>query len=157
MVIVGGLAGLWLTSSGVWRIVYANLFGGATLYLLSSLVINVAIASRHYYTGSLYDLPLLSHFLWFALAGVIAYQNQDKLDAPLEDHYDSAPHSPSEKHVWPARLAMAAVISLPLFAIYTMRFSNDDPKVRDFHLMATLNASVPLPLFFFLRTQLARR
>jgi len=157
MVIVGGLAGLWLTSSGVWRIVYANLFGGATLYLLSSLVINVAIASRHYYTGSLYDLPLLSHFLWFALAGVIAYQNQDKLDAPLEDPYDSDAHSTSEEHVWPARLAMAAVISLPLFAIYTMRFSNDDPKVRDFRLMATLIASVPLALLIFLRTHLADR
>ncbi len=157
MVIVGGLAGLWLTSSGVWRIVYANLFGGATLYLLSSQVINVAIASRHYYTGSLYDLPLLSHFLWFALAGVIAYQNQDKLDAPPEDAYDSNANSTSEEHVWPARLAMAAVISLPLFAIYTMRFSNDDPKVRDFRLMATLITSVPLALLIFLRTHLADR
>src|SRR5713226_10335420 len=82
MVIVGGLAALWLTSNGVWRIVYANLFGGATLYLLASLVINVAIPADRYYTGSLYDLPLISHFLWFALAGVIAYQNQDRLDAP---------------------------------------------------------------------------
>src|SRR6267378_7801743 len=123
MVIVGGLASLWLTSSGVWRIVYANLFGGATLYLLTSLVINVAIAGGRYYTGSLYDLPLLSHFLWLALAGVIAYQNRSKSDAPSENAYDSDPDSTSEENVWPARLAMAAVISLPVFAIYTLRFS----------------------------------
>jgi len=157
MVIVGGLASLWLTSSGVWRIVYANLFGGATLYLLTSLVINVAIASRRYYTGSLYDLPLLSHFLWLALAGVIAYQNRSKLDAPSENAYDSDPDSTSEENVWAARLAMAAVISLPVFAIYTLRFSHDDPEVRDFRLMATLIASVPLALLIFLRTHLADR
>ena len=157
MVIVGGLASLWLTSSGVWRIVYANLFGGATLYLLTSLVINVAIAGGRYYTGSLYDLPLLSHFLWLALAGVIAYQNRSKSDAPSENAYDSDPDSTSEENVWPARLAMAAVISLPVFAIYTLRFSHDDPEVRDFRLMATLIASVPLALLIFLRTHLADR
>ena len=157
MVIVGGLASLWLTSSGVWRIVYANLFGGATLYLLTSLVINVAIAGGRYYTGSLYDLPLLSHFLWLALAGVIAYQNRSKSDAPSENAYDSDPDSTSEENVWAARLAMAAVISLPVFAIYTLRFSHDDPEVRDFRLMATLIASVPLALLIFLRTHLADR
>ena len=157
MVIVGGLASLWLTSSGVWRIVYANLFGGATLYLLTSLVINVAIPGGRYYTGSLYDLPLLSHFLWLALAGVIAYQNRSKLDAPSDNAYDSDTDSASEENVWAARLAMAAVISLPVFAIYTLRFSHDDPEVRDFRLMATLIASVPLALLIFLRTHLADR
>jgi signal transduction histidine kinase len=157
MVIVGGLAALWLTSGGLWRIVYANLFGGATLYLLASLVINVAIPAGRYYTGSLYDLPLLSHFLWLALAGVIAYQYQDRLDAPSENGYDPDSDSTSEQNVWPARLAMAAVISLPIFAIYTLRFSHDDPEVRDFRLMTTLIASVPLALLIFLRTHLADR
>src|SRR5260370_11503680 len=157
MVIVGGLAALWLASHGAWRIVYANLFGGATLYLISSLIINIAIARNRYYTGSLYDLPLLSHFLWFALAGAIAYQSQDKLDATSEDAYDSDTHSTSEENVWPARLAMAAVISLPLFAIYCLWFSNVDPKVRDFRLMATLITSVPLALLIYLRTHLDDR
>src|SRR5712692_6728398 len=157
MVIVVGLGALWLASSGVWRIIYANLFGASATYLLSSLTLNVAIASHKYYTGSLYDLPLISHFLWFALAGVIAYQNRDRLDAPSENAYDSDPDSTSEENVWPARLAMAAVISLPVFAIYTLRFSHDDPAVRDFRLMATLIASVPLALLIFLRTHLADR
>jgi len=157
MVIVGGLAALWLTSSGVWRIAYANLFGGATLYLLASLVINVEIPAHRYYTGSFYDLPLLSHFLWLAFAGVITYQNRDRLDAPSENAYDSDPDSTTEENVWPARLAMAAVISLPVFAIYTLRFSHDDPEVRDFRLMATLIASVPLALLIFVRTHLADR
>ena len=157
MVIVIGWAILWLQSSGAWRIVYANLFGASTIYMFSSLTVNVAIDNHSYYTGSLYDLPLLSTFLWFALAGVIAYQNQNKLDAPSENAYDSNPDSASEESIWPARVAMAAVISLPVFAIYTLRFSHDDPAVRDFRLMATLIASVPLALLIFLRTHLADR
>ena len=157
IVIVAGWAILWLQSSGAWRIVYANLFGASAIYMLSSLTINVAIEKHTYYTGSLYDLSLLSAFLWLALAGVLAHQNQNKLDAPLENAYDTDGDASREENIWPARLAMAAVISLPVFAIYTLRFSHDDPAVRDFRLMATLIASVPLALLIFVRTHLADR
>jgi two-component system NtrC family sensor kinase len=47
------------------------------------------------------------------------------------------------------------VISLPIFAIYTLRFGHESLEVRDFRLMATLIASVPLALLIFLRTHLA--
>src|SRR5260370_14993466 len=154
MVIVVGWAILWLQSSGAWRIIYANLFGASTIYMFTSLAVNVAIDNHIYYTGGLYDLPLLSTFLCFTLAGVIAYQNRNRLDAPSENAYDSDPDSTSEENIWPARLAMAAVISLPLFAIYTLRYSHDDPAFRDFRLISTLIASVPLALLIFLRTHL---
>ena len=155
MVIVVGWAILWLQSGGAWRIVYINLFGASTIYMFSSLTINVAIDRHRYFTGSMYDLPLLSSFLWFALAGVVAYQLRDSLDAPSANADGADEDSTLEENVWPARLAMAAVISLPIFAIYTLRFSHDDPEVRDFRLMATLIASVPLALLIFLRTHLA--
>jgi signal transduction histidine kinase len=156
-IIVGGWAVLWLSSRGAWRVVYANLFGASAVYLFSSLAVNVAIANHRYYTGSLYDLPLISNFLWLGLAGVIAHQNRDKLDAPSESFYDSDSDSAPDENVWPGRLAMAAVISLPVCAIYTLKFSHDDPAVRDFRLMATLLASVPLALLIFMRTHLADR
>ncbi len=155
MVIVAGLGVLWLRSSGAWRVVYANLFGGATLYMLSSLTINVAIDSHRYYTGSLYDLPLISSFLWFALAGAVAFQNRTKLDALPENGNDTDADSGRGESVWPARLAMGAVLSLPLFALYTLRFAHDSPAVRDFRLMVTLVAAIPLALLLFLRTHLA--
>src|SRR5438477_1863101 len=157
MVIVVGWAILWLQSSGAWRIVYANLFGASTVYMFSSLTINVAIDGHKYYTGSLYDLQLMSTFLWFALAGVIAHQHQGRQTEPTENASDSIPDATSDESVGPARLAMAAVISLPLFAIYTLRFSQDDAQVRDFRLMATLLASVPLAFLIFVRTHLPAR
>ena len=155
MMIVAGWGALWLGSRGAWRIAYANLFGASAAYLLSSLMINVAIANHRYYTGSLYDIPLVSSFLWFGFAGAIAYQYRDKLDAPSGNASESDSDSTLDESVWPARFAMAAVISLPIFAIYTLRFGHESPEVRDFRLMTTLIASVPLALLIFLRTHLA--
>src|SRR5580693_10485390 len=118
MIIVGGFGYLWLRSSGAWRLVYANLFGASTMYMLSSLNINIALEFSRYYTGSLYDLPLVSSFLWFALAGVIAYQKRAALEAPSGNDFDTDSGSSRGEGVVPAYLAMAAVVSLPLFAIY---------------------------------------
>jgi signal transduction histidine kinase len=154
-VIIGGLGYLWLRSSGAWRVIYANLFGAWTLYALSSLSINVALQLNRYYTGSPYDLPLVASFLWFALAGVIAYQRQAALDASSADGADAESDGSRRPGMLPARLAMAAVISLPLFAIYTLRFAHESPAVRDFRLMTVLVSSIPLALLVFLRTYLA--
>jgi signal transduction histidine kinase len=157
-VIVTGLGILWLRTRGAWRTVYANLFGAATMYMLISLVLDVAADRDEYYTGSLYDLPMISSFLWFAFAGVIAYQLRDKLDAPTGDYYAAETDSNAgERSIWASWLAMAAVISLPAFAIYTLRYGPRTPEVRDFRLMTTLIAAVPLALLIFLRTHLADR
>jgi signal transduction histidine kinase len=153
MVIVIGLGVLWLRSKGAWRLVYANLFGSAAMYMLSSLTINVAITMKKYSTGELYDLPLISSFLWFGLAGVIAYLKRGELDNIPEGSVDGDDRAREGR--WSAWMAMAAVISLPVFAIYSLRFEHDAPEVRDFRLMTTLIASVPIAFLVFLRTNRA--
>jgi signal transduction histidine kinase len=155
MVIVVALGILWLRSSGAWRMVYANLFVATTLYLLSALTIDVASDTGEYYTGSLFDIPLITSFFWYALTGWLAYQRRHELDAPGESAYASDTAAGQNESVWAARMSMAAVISLPLFAIYTLRFAHDSAPVRDFRLMTTLVAALPLALLIFLRTHLA--
>jgi signal transduction histidine kinase len=156
-VAVIGLGVLWLHSRGAWRTVYANLFGAAAMYMISSLLINVAISLKAYYTGSLYDLPLVASFLWFGAAGLIAYKNGTALD----DSSDvAAPESADQKKgesILASRLAMAAVVSLPVFAIYTMKFAHDSSATREFRLMTILLAAVPLGFLVFLRQHLADR
>jgi len=155
MVIVLGLGALWLRTRGAWRLVYANLFGAEALYMLSSLVINVAISNNHSYsTGSLYDLPLVASFLWLGTSGWIAHKNEKGLDAPTEGA-DAESDKPRSENTWATRVAMAAVISLPIFAIYTLKFSHDSPEVRDFRLLATVIAAVPIGFLVFLRQHLA--
>jgi signal transduction histidine kinase len=152
MVIVSGFAILWLRSKGAWRLVYANLFGASALYMVAILSLDVANDAGEYYTGSLYDLPILAYFLWFGLAGLIAYRNRAKLDVYSENDYEAESDAAHAESVWAARMAMFAVISLPIFAIYTLRFAQDGPEVRDFRLLTTLVAAIPLALLIFLRT-----
>ena len=50
---------------------------------------------------------------------------------------------------------MAAIISLPLFAIYTLHFAQESSQVRSFRLMVIFIAALPMVFLFFLRTHLA--
>jgi len=154
MVTVVGFGVLWLQGRGAWRTVYANLFGADVMYMLSSLIINVGISLKVYHTGSLYDLPLMASFIWFAAAGLIAYKNSGALDESSEPATDSTEGKKAES-ILPSRLAMAAVVSLPAFAIYTLKFAHDSPAVREFRLMTILLAAVPLGALVFLRQHLA--
>ena len=147
---------LWLRSNGAWKKVYFHLLGASVAYMLASLVVDVQNDVGTYYTGSLYDLPLISAFFWFALAGLIAYSNRAQLDAiqpeesshPLEDSSQSV-------HGWSSRLAMAAVISLPLLALYSLRADLREPDVRDFRLVTTMVAALPLAGLIFVRSHFA--
>jgi len=154
LVVMLGFGLFWFRTTGAWRVVCAHLFGASALYALSSLVTNLAVSHGTYYTGSLYDLPLMTVFFWYALAGWIAYQRREELDLPMD--LGSAPNESSTgDNVWATRFAMAAVLSLPLFALYALRFEHDTQAVRDFRLMTTLVAALPLSLLVFLRTHLA--
>ncbi len=155
MVTIAGFGWFWLRTQGAWRSVYAHLFGATALYMLTSLAVNVAISHKEYFTGSLYDLPLLTVFFWYAYAGWVAYKKGDKLDAPLESSHFAEIETAVGDSVWASRMAMAAVMSLPLFALYALWMEHDTPAVREFRLTATLIATLPLALIVFLRTHLA--
>jgi len=153
LVTVAGFGVLWLQSKGTWRNVYVNLFCADVLYMLSSLTINVGIGLGLYHTGSLYDLPLVASFLWFASAGLIAYKNSRLLDGAAEGPGEG--EQKKSESILASRLALAAVVSLPAFAIYTLKFSHDGPAVREFRLLTVLIAAVPLGALVFLRQHLA--
>ena len=152
-VIVVGFIFLWLRASGAWKTVYIHLLGASVLYMLSALVLDVRTDTGDYYTGSLYDLPLISSFLWFAMAGLIAYLNRAHLDAAQpEGLSNSSEDSSRNVHGWSSRLAMAAVISLPLLALYSLRADRAEPDVRDFRLITTMVAALPLAGLIFVRS-----
>jgi signal transduction histidine kinase len=155
LVLIAGFGVFWMRTRNAWRAVYAYLFGASALYMLSSLTSNVAISRHDYYTGSMYDLPLLSVFFLYGLAGFVAFQKRKQLDLPSDGSIAGGTDAVPVGHAWAARLAMGAVLSLPLFALYAMHLEHDTLAVRDFRLTATLVAAVPLVLLVFLRTHLA--
>ena len=154
-VVIVGFGIFWLRTRNAWRTVYAYLFAASALYMLTSLTTNVAISRSLYYTGSWYDLPLMTVFFLYGLAGFVAFRARERLDLPSDGSVPGSSVTPAGGSTWPARLAMAAVLSLPLFALYSMHWEHDAAGIRDFRLTATLIAAVPLVLLVFLRTQLA--
>ncbi len=155
LVAILGFGVFWLRTRNAWRTVYAYLFSASALYMLSSLASNVAISRHDYYTGSLYDLPLLTVFFVYGMAGFAAFQRRKELDLPSDGSVAGDTEHSTRGNVWAARLAMGGVLSLPLFALYAMYLEHDARVIRDFRLTVTLIAALPLVLLVFLRTHLA--
>ena len=155
LVVIIGFGVFWLRTRNAWRTVYAYLFSASALYMLSSLASNVAISRHDYYTGSPYDLPLLSVFFVYGMAGFAAFQRRKELDLPSDGSVAGETEGSTRGNAWAARLAMGAVLSLPLFALYAMHLEHDARAIRDFRLTVTLVAAVPLVLLVFLRTHFA--
>jgi len=154
-VIVIILIAYWVRGKAVWKNLYAHLLGAYALYLVIALTIDVRLDVGDYYSGSLYDLPLITSFFWFALAGVYGYRHRAELDAATaQDFANSDGDSTSNVRNWSSRLALVAVISLPILALYSLYFGHDDQKVRDFRLVVTVVAALPLAVLIFVRNHL---
>jgi signal transduction histidine kinase len=148
MVFLAGLAMVWWRSEGGWRTVYAQLFGASLTYALSSYIANWAIERNVYYSGSLYDVPLVVSMAWVTAIGVQAH--------------DLAPaQQPSERGsghgVWVARLGMIAIFSLPLFAAWSVFDAAAPLPVRTFRLVVTLGSMVVMGCMVFLKQHLLDR
>src|SRR5260370_24805687 len=80
---------------------------------------NQAVTEGTYYTGSWYDLLLLTVFFWYALAGAIAFQKRNELDSPMESSPTADAGNVLGDNVLATRFAMGAGFFPPLFCLYT--------------------------------------
>ncbi len=150
-VFVMGLAYFAWRSTGRWRLVYLHLFGAAMLYTLGSQTLNTFIDLGWYYTGSLFDIPLIASFVWFGAAGFLArYWQVGEEPAPPE-------HPRRGAEAWPARLAMLAILSLPLMALWTERHQGTPEDVKQFRFLITMIAIIAFTGLLFARQWLAER
>jgi len=145
-VLLIGLGALCWMSRGAWRRIYCALFFSSGLYLLGSTLVNTAIDRNEYHTGSLFDVPLVASFAMFATAGLVAYRASSGVEA-------SAPVA-TRNSVWPARLAMAALVSLPLFALWNQMLSDAPAPIRRYRLLLTLCMMIPFDGLVFWRQHL---
>ncbi len=144
--LVVGFAVLIAKARGSWKEVYAHLFSASLLYATGSYITNRAIDRMDYYTGSPFDLPLVASFVWFGTAGIMAY----RLKPPREV---SASDSESSK-IWAARLAMTAVFSIPLMALWSLWSTRNPPDVRMFRIGVTQVTLMVAALLIAMRQRL---
>ncbi|HKU26836.1 MAG TPA: histidine kinase dimerization/phospho-acceptor domain-containing protein [Candidatus Sulfotelmatobacter sp.] len=145
---LGGLLFCCLNSGGVWRRIYGSLFAMTLCYSAGSTFANWAIARGTYYSGSLYDIPLL-----VAMASLTWIGLQGRVQTPETE----APQAFTAYGVWVARCTMIAVFSLPLFAALTISDGQVPEKVRAFRLVLTFIAAFCLGLMVYARHQLLDR
>jgi signal transduction histidine kinase len=145
---LAGLVACIVISKGQWRKFYSALFAATLCYSAGSTVANLALASRVYYSGSLYDVPLVAgmgSLTWIGL--------RTKIDRPEPD----TPLASTAYGVWIARCGMIAVFSLPLFAAWAISDSEIPPQIRVFRVALTFLAALALGIMIFIRQQLLDR
>ena len=147
--LASGFVALVMRSKGVWRELYAHLFSASILYAAGSYLANWAIDRQDYYTGSPFDLPILASFVWFGTAGVIAYQRKPGRDP--------VPRQTNEPSRWPARVAMTAVVSIPIMALWSLRYSPNREAVRTFRIGLTQVTLLVVSALAFFRQHIVDR
>ncbi len=142
LALLAGLIACWITSKGQWRKLYAALFGMNLCYSASSTVANWAIGRKSYYSGSLYDIPLVVAMAWLTWIGLRS--RVEKADAVADG-------GATVYGVWVARFSMIAVFSLPLFAAWATSDNAVPARIRIFRLALTLGAAFLMGIMVFVR------
>lgn len=140
--VVGVLVLAVATSSGGWRRLYAHLLAAMTVYSVNSQLLDRATADSSYYSGSLYDIPMIATIAWIAAAFLSAREWEIK-SVPFNLHRHWRKLVP--------RLAMCAILSLPVLALWTVLLDTSAPAARQFRIFTVLTAMLVLGAFVFLR------
>jgi diguanylate cyclase (GGDEF)-like protein len=142
LVLAAGLFLVWRRSSGLWRKIYGQLFGATLAYCVASLVASEAIDLHLYFTGSLFDLPLVAVMAWFVRVGFL----------PREEPEAALDEAASQGHgIWKARLAMLAVFSTPLMVAWAQFAGNAPQSVRTYRLLLIVGVMVVLGALVLLK------
>jgi signal transduction histidine kinase len=148
LVLLAGLVASYITSKGGWKKVFAALFCMSFCYSASSTIANWALARKTYYSGSLYDIPLVISMASLTWIG---------LQTKVETAETSTPEASTAYGVWVARSSMIAVFSLPIFAAWAMSDSLVPYRIRAFRLALTLMAAFLMGTLVFVRQRMLDR
>ena len=121
---------VWLRSTGGWKTVYGTLFVAGLLYGFASVISSLAIDFGKYYTGSIYDPPLMVAMVWFARVGLVARGQTLRAEPATSDQ--------GKRDRWMSGLAVVTTLSLPAMAGWALYYSPAPGPVRRFRLLLTL-------------------
>jgi diguanylate cyclase (GGDEF)-like protein len=146
LVLAAALVLVWRRARGPWRGIYFQLCGATLVYCIASLQASEAIDKHIYYTGSLFDVPLVASMLWFVRIGFLPHD-----DVP-ENH---AQETPARGHgIWKARLAMMAVFVTPLMVAWAEFGGNAPHSVRTYRLLLTVATMIGMGALVFFKQHL---
>jgi len=149
LVIITGLALVWRRSAGLWRTFYGSFICLFVLIAAANLLQSVTIDWGSYYSGGFYDTPFLVSLL---MVTVVA-----SFGPSLRPDEDETPNREINQSLWTARIAMVAILSLPVIAFFGSFEKNVPEDVSAFRLNLVFIAMLVLSgLVFWKLTLLAR-
>jgi diguanylate cyclase (GGDEF)-like protein len=146
LVLAAGLVLVWRRSRGIWRSVYLHLCIATLIYCAASLLASEAIDLHIYFTGSLFDIPLVAAMAWFARIGFLpreAETQQLETDTSYQGY-----------GIWKARLAMIAVLITPLMMAWAQFGGTAPAQVRTYRLLLTAAVMLVMGALVFLKQHL---
>jgi signal transduction histidine kinase len=148
------LAFVAIRSRGPWRGFYLHFLCASAMYCFASILINRAISSGHYYTGSFYDLPLTTAMAWFCVTAMTySVDSQTRLPQSLEEPKSGSP-SDRRTILWSARLSMVATLSTPVIGLWLVTSGETQDAVRHFRIVLTLFTMSLLTILLLLKQDL---
>ena len=147
LVVAAGVA--TARAQGKWRSIYLHLFGASALYALSSTLANLAIDTGRQYNGSIYSLAQTAAVCWFAWVPLRARQLPQAEVIPA--------HPDAGRADVTSRLAMLAVISIPLIGVWEVFRPEQHTGIHIFRLVVVLLSIVLLATCVFLKEHLTKR
>jgi signal transduction histidine kinase len=149
LMIIIGLAVVWKRSRGLWHTFYGSFLCLFVLIAAGNLMLSVAIDHGVYSAGSFYDTPFLLSLL---LVTVVA-----TLGPSLQPEEDRTPNREINQSLWTARIAMLAILSLPVIALFGSFEKNLPEDLSAFRLRLVFGGMLLLSgLVFWKLTLLAR-
>jgi signal transduction histidine kinase len=133
------------TGKGAWRKLYMNLLAAGTLYTAGSQWLYTATVDHAYYSGSVYDIPLIGALAWMVATALTAREWELKAETQTNGWKVGT--------VTPY-LAMLAILSLPCLGLWSLVADHSPMPSRVFRLFATIVAMLVLGVFVFLRQYL---
>jgi diguanylate cyclase (GGDEF)-like protein len=130
----------WRESAGQWKRFYAFFFAAAVFNAVAFYVINHALETSVYFTGSWYDIPYSASF---ALYSVVALQGEGLTPTPEAAHHSY--------NAWMGNLAMTAVLSLPIIALNSMLNPQLPQRASSFRTLVTLATMFLMALLLFIQ------
>jgi signal transduction histidine kinase len=149
LMIIIGLAVVWKRSSGLWRTFYGSFICLFALIAVANLLLSLAIDHAVYYSGGFYDTPFLLSLLLMTVVATFG--------PSLQPEEDKTPNREINQSLWTARIAMVAILSLPVIALLGSFEKHVPEDVAAFRLRLVFGAMLLLSgLVFWKLTLLAR-
>ena len=143
LAVIVALAILSWRTVGEWRQFYASYLVAACIFAGGSFLQGFASAHNLYYTGSFYD--------WFYGLALIGFVAASQMAAKLTPLPPAAEPTQGMRRLWSARLAMLALISLPVLAIAGYLYGHAPESVLIFRLRLIFSAMLLLGSFVFFK------